>query len=256
MEPLNPVEEPPFPDRIEVDGTVLPLRVERKRVKHLTARLAEGTLRVSAPLRAPRAWIDGNLPVLARRLLRRGRRKDLNRDGAALALARRVAARFPDPPRVDRVEWVPGRPSRWGTWHPAARTMKLSAALLHMPARVLEGVVAHELCHARWRTHGPRFQALLRRVDPHADWVEGFLRGAEWHAREGGSVPGTDRGPLGGRVGAGEGEAAADAPRRAPRRPPPPPPPPPGGRGGGGGKKKKKTKNKKKRAGAAVRRVT
>lgn len=218
----GPAPEPPFPGRIDVDGTALPLRVERRRVKHLSARLRDGVLLVSAPLRAPREWIDRSIPELARRLLRRGRRRDLNRDGAALALARRVAARFPEPPRVDRVEWVPGRPSRWGTWHPATRTIRLSAALLHMPPPVIEGVVAHELAHARWRTHGPRFRALLRKADPRADWVEGFLDGAEWHARTGAAIPATDRGPLGSR-----GNPAPDAPPPAEGPDPVPSPGPP-----------------------------
>jgi hypothetical protein len=205
--------ESPFPPSLVVDGTTVALSVVRKPVKHLGARLRGGTLLVSAPLRAPREWIDGSLPDLARRLLHRGRRRDLNRDGAALAAARRVAARFPEPPAVERVEFVPGRPSLWGSYHPASGSIRLSAALLHMPARVLEGVVAHELCHVRWRTHGPRFRALLHRVDPHADWVRGFLDGALWHANSGEALPGTDRGPL------CTGPEAADSPPTPPPRP-------------------------------------
>ena len=188
--------EEPFPASLVVDETRVPLSVARRPVKHLSARMRGGTMFVSAPLRAPREWIDGNLPGLARRLVRRGRRRDLNRDGAALAAARRVAARFPEPPIVDRVEFLPGRPSLWGSYHPATRSIRLSASLLHMPQRVLEGVVAHELCHVRWRTHGERFRSLLRRVDPHADWVRGFLDGALWHSNAGAELPGTDRGPL------------------------------------------------------------
>ncbi len=65
-----------------------------------------------------------------------------------------------------------------------------------MPAAVLEAVVAHELCHTVWRTHGPRFQALLRRVHPDADRARGFLDGAAWFARNGKAIPATDLGPL------------------------------------------------------------
>ena len=190
-----PVEEP-FPAHLVVDGCPVPLAVARRPVKHLSARLRGGRILVSAPLRAPRPWIDESLPVLARRLLRSGRKRDLNRDGAALAAARRVAARFPEPPAVRTVEFVPGRPSLWGSWHPASGTVRLSAALLHMPPRVLESVVAHELCHVRWRSHGERFRSLLRRVDPHADWSRGFLDGATWLARTGELLPESDRGPL------------------------------------------------------------
>ena len=201
--------EEPFPAHLVVDGATVPIAVTRKSVKHLGARLRGGTMVVSAPLHAPRPWIDETLPVLARRLLRRGRKRDLNRDGAALAAARRVASRFPEPPAVNGVEFIPGRPSLWGTYHPASGTIRLSAALLQMPERVLEGVVAHELCHIRWRTHGERFRSLLGRVDPRADWVRGFLDGATWHARNGGSLPESDRGPL-------ESETAAAAPGTCP----------------------------------------
>jgi hypothetical protein len=196
-----------FPDAITVDGRTLPLKVARKRVRNLNARLKDGAVHVSAPLRAERAWIDASIPDLARTLLRRERRRTVNEDGLALSVARRVAARFEEPHPVERVEFEAGRTSVWGTWHGATRTVRLSAVLRHMPPAVLEGVVAHELCHARWRTHGPRFQALLRRIDPRADWAKGFLDGAAWMARNGGRIPATDLGPL-----AAEPEPPGDPP--------------------------------------------
>src|SRR5690349_15825016 len=185
-----------FPQSVTVAGRTVPLRVVRKRVKNLNARIRNGTMYVSAPVRADRAWIDGAIPDLARTLLRRERRQAVNEDGLALAVARRVAARFDVPPSVDAVEFEAGRTSVWGTWHGGRRSMRLAAVLRHMPPRVLEGVVAHELCHATWRTHGPRFRALLHRVDPDADWARGFLDGARWFAQHGARIPGTDLGPL------------------------------------------------------------
>ena len=197
-----------FPAAVVVEGRTLPLRVERKRVKNLNARLRGGAVLVSVPLRADRAWIEREIPVLARVLLRRERGREVNSDGLALAVARRVAARFPVPPAVDAVEFEAGRTSVWGTWHGGKRSMRLAAALRLMPPRVLEGVVAHELCHATWRTHGPRFRALLRRVDPDADWARGFLDGAQWFARNAGRIPPTDLGPL----AAGEPDRGGVAP--------------------------------------------
>ncbi len=185
-----------FPPTVTVEGRTLPLRVERKRVKNLNARLRGGTVLVSAPFRADRGWIEESIPVLAKVLVRRERGREVNSDGLALAVARRVAARFEAPPAVEAVEFEAGRTSVWGTWHGADRTMRLAAVLRLMPPKVLEGVVAHELCHATWRTHGPRFRALLRRVDPDADWARGFLDGAQWHARNAGRIPPTDLGPL------------------------------------------------------------
>lgn len=185
-----------FPPSVTVEGRTLALRVVRKRVKNLNARLRGGTVFVSAPVRADRAWIESSIPDLARVLLRRERGREVNSDGLALAVARRVAARFENPPSVDAVAFEASRTSVWGTWHGADRTMRLAAVLRLMPPKVLEGVVAHELCHATWRTHGPRFQALLRRVDPDADWARGFLDGAQWFARNAGRIPATDLGPL------------------------------------------------------------
>lgn len=190
-----------FPPTVTVEGRTLPLRVERKRVKNLNARLRGGAVLVSAPIRADREWIESSIPGLARVLVRRERGREVNSDGMALAVARRVAARFESPPAVDAVEFEAGRTSVWGTWHGGNRTMRLAAALRLMPPAVLEGVVAHELCHSTWRTHGPRFRALLRRVDPDADWARGFLDGALWHARNAGRIPATDLGPLSGEGG-------------------------------------------------------
>jgi hypothetical protein len=178
-------------------------------VKNLNARLREGTILVSAPLRAERSWIDGHLPDLARTLLRRERNRDLGRDGTALEVARRVAARFEAPPPVERVAFEAGRTSVWGTYDPRTGEIRLSAALRHLPPAVLESVLAHELCHTRWRTHGRRFRALLRSVDGRAEWSRGFLDGALWFARHGGGIPSTDLGPLRGEE---DRAAAGDAP--------------------------------------------
>jgi hypothetical protein len=188
--------EDDFPPAVVVDGRTVPLRVVRKRVKNLNARLRGGSILVSAPLRAERTWIEREIPGLARTLLRRERGRAVNEDGLALSVARRVAARFEEPPAVESVEFEAGRTSVWGTWHGARRAMRLAAVLRLMPPKVLEGVVAHELCHATWRTHGPRFRALLRRVDPDGEWARGFLDGAQWHARNAGKIPPTDLGPL------------------------------------------------------------
>jgi hypothetical protein len=185
-----------FPTSVTVGDRTVPLCVERKAVRNLNARLHGETIRVSAPLHADRKWIEESIPDLARRLLHRARRREVRSDGLALEVARRVAARFERPPVVDTVEFEARRTSVWGTYDPNTRRIRLSASLRHMPEEVLEGVVAHELCHAVWRNHGPRFRALLRRVHPEADRARGFLDGAAWFARHGAGIPETDLGPL------------------------------------------------------------
>jgi predicted metal-dependent hydrolase len=218
-----------FPPFLEVEGERLALEVRRKRAKHLYARLRSGTLVVTAPATAPRAWVLEALPRLARTLLRRERGRDLNRDGEALALARRVAARFRRPPRVEAALFSARMETSWGTYTPGTATVRLAAVLRHAPAWVLEVVVAHELCHSFYRGHGPRFRALLRSVCPDAARADGFLDGAQWHARHGARIPPAERGPLG--LGAtesgapppcGEGATGA-APAPAPPGDAPPP---------------------------------
>ncbi len=185
-----------FPSTVTVGDRTVPLRVERKAVRNLNARLDGDGIRVSAPLHADRRWIEESIPDLARKLIRRARRRKVGSDGLALEVARRVAARFEHPPAVDSVEFEARRTSVWGTYDPGTRRIRLSASLRHMPVEILEGVVAHELCHAVWRTHGPRFEALLRRVHPDAERARGFLDGAAWFARHGKGIPETDLGPL------------------------------------------------------------
>ena len=88
------------PRTITVDGTTLTLIVERKHVKNVNARLRESTLSVSAPLTLPQEELDRMIVDLARRLVRRARAQEVNAEENALALARRIAARFPKPPEV------------------------------------------------------------------------------------------------------------------------------------------------------------
>jgi predicted metal-dependent hydrolase len=168
------------PDTIIVDGVTLQLVIERKRVKHINARLRGATLSVSAPHHAPQRVLDDVIPDLARRLVRRVRARQVNGEEDALALARRVAARFPQPPEVAAVLFVTTQEARWGSYSPASHTIRLNAALREMPRWVLEAVVAHELAHVVHHDHSPAFWALLRRVYPETDRAEAFLDGVSW----------------------------------------------------------------------------
>lgn len=55
--------------------------------------------------------------------------------------------------------------SRWGSCAPDGRIM-LALRLAMAPPEVLRYVVIHELCHLRWRGHGPRFWALVEKQMP------------------------------------------------------------------------------------------
>ncbi len=64
--------------------------------------------------------------------------------------------------------------SRWGSCTADGRIM-LSLRLLLAPPEVFRYVVIHELCHLRWRGHGPRFWALVAQQMPdfeaHRRWL-------------------------------------------------------------------------------------
>jgi predicted metal-dependent hydrolase len=73
--------------------------------------------------------------------------------------------------------------TRWGSCG-ADGSIMLSLRLLLAPSEVFRYVVIHELCHLRWRGHGPRFWALVERQMPdYARWRR-WLRthGAALHA--------------------------------------------------------------------------
>ena len=171
------------PQTITVDGVTLTLLIERKRVKNINARLRESTLSVSVPLHTPQATLDQVIPDLARRLVRRVRARQVNAEEDALALAHKVAARFPNRPVVAHVEFVTTQQARWGSYSSATRTIRLNAALREMPRWVLEAVVAHELAHVTHHDHGPGFWKLLRSVYPATDRADAFLAGVSWLGR-------------------------------------------------------------------------
>ncbi|MBX0330863.1 M48 family metallopeptidase [Oscillochloris sp. ZM17-4] len=185
-----------FPTALTIDGVELRLRVERKAVKNVNARMGEGALQVSIPQRLERAEAMRIIDVLARRLLRRQRARQINAEEDVAALARRVALRFPQPPEVQRVEFTTITSSCWGSYSPRTRSIKISAALRHMPPWVLEAVVAHELAHAIHPNHSPAFWALLRSVYPDTDRARAFLEGVAWLARSWESLPSVERAQL------------------------------------------------------------
>lgn len=178
---------------ITVDGVTLTLQLERKRVKNINARLNGTTLSVSAPIAVDQQTLDQAIPELARRLVRRAHARQINAGDDALALTRRIAARFPNRPEVARVEFVTTQQARWGSYSSGTRTIRLNAALREMPCWVLEAVVAHELAHVTHPDHSPAFYALLRKVYPQIDKADGFLAGVSWLGHRWESLPPIER---------------------------------------------------------------
>lgn len=170
----------PLPDEIEVEGERFTLTVERKRVKNFNARLRGRRVLISAPQRIPDKDLSPMVEKLARRLIRRAHARRVGEEEDALALAEKVARRFPDPPEIERALFVTNQTSRWGSYSTRTRTIRLSAALKHMPGWVLEAVVAHELAHVFHPNHSPEFWGLLREVCPETERANAFLAGVSW----------------------------------------------------------------------------
>lgn len=178
---------------IPVDGVAVTVLVERKRVRNINARLDGDTVRVSAPLHLPSAEIERALPDLVRTLLRRAHARKVNSEEDALALARRIAKRFPHPPDVESVAFVTNQHGCWGSYSSRTGRIRLHAALRAMPRWVLEAIVAHELAHVVHLRHGKAFWALLRRVCPDTDRAHAFLEGVSWLGRTWRRLPPVER---------------------------------------------------------------
>ena len=178
---------------LEVDGVALELRLVRKRVKNINARLRGKTLLVSAPHRVSAGELDDMILQLARRLVRRSRAEVVNSDGGAERIARKVAARFSNPPEVAEVRFVTNQTARWGSYSSQTGVVRLNAALRQMPPWVLEAVVAHELAHSFHLDHSPAFWELVRSVCPKTDRARAFLEGVSWLAAAWEDLPPVER---------------------------------------------------------------
>jgi predicted metal-dependent hydrolase len=184
--------------KLTVDGVELSLRLTRKRVKNVNARLVGDELRVSAPPRMSIRELDEIIDQLARRLVRRERAKTVNSENDALALAQKVARRFPNSPAVEAARFSTNQSARWGSYSMKTGTVHLNAALRQMPSWVLEAVVAHELAHVFHPNHSDEFWELLRSVCPKTDRARAFLEGVSWTATRWEALPPVERSQLAG----------------------------------------------------------
>ena len=178
---------------ISVDGVTVTTEVVRKRVKNVNARLRGEVLHISAPHHLDDDTLEEMIQRLARRLLRRRRAREINREDRLLELARQVAKRFPQSLAVDRVELVTSQRKRWGSYSSRTRVVRLHAALAQMPEWVLEAVVAHELAHVVHGDHSRQFWSLLHSVCPDTERATSFLAGVAWLASSWKQLPPVER---------------------------------------------------------------
>lgn len=173
---------PHAPAALRWDGSdLIPLRGVDTPLRVLPASGRSGTVRIGAAIEihapaALRAKPERLARLLERALLAECRRDAeplLNAESARLGLPwRRLALRDPR--------------TRWGSCGPDGDIM-LSWRLVLAPPDVLRYVVVHELCHLRWRGHGPRFWALVEKQMPEFETARRWLRenGASLHTHIG-----------------------------------------------------------------------
>lgn len=63
----------------------------------------------------------------------------------------------------------------WGSCSPSG-VISFNTHLVYAPSEAVEYVVVHELCHLRYRGHGPRFWALVHKYFPRANEMRKVLR--------------------------------------------------------------------------------
>ena len=119
-------------------------------------------------LEEERAWIERMARRLDRRRARSGD-EDLDRR------ARRLADRYFGGQLVpESIRWSDNMTTRWGSCTIDSGAVRLSSKLREFPAWVVDYVMVHEMAHLRYRSHGPRFWALVNRYQL-TERARGFL---------------------------------------------------------------------------------
>ena len=141
----------------------------KRRRKTIHAVERNGVVRLSIPHTLSKAEEEHWAEVMVKRL---ERRRDTDRIDVSRR-ARVLADRF-DLPKPASIRWATNQNSLWGSCTPVDGTIRISARLANYPRWVLDYVIVHELAHLRYRSHGPRFHALVDRY-PLAERARGFL---------------------------------------------------------------------------------
>ncbi len=119
-------------------------------------------------LEEERTWIERMARRLDRRRARSGD-EDLDRR------ARRLADRYFGGQLVpESTRWSDNMTTRWGSCTIDSGAVRLSSKLREFPAWVVDYVMVHEMAHLRYRSHGPRFWALVNRYQL-TERARGFL---------------------------------------------------------------------------------
>ena len=102
--------------------------------------------------------------------------------------APKALAKWADITGLKANEFVVQRMKRcWGTCAPATAKVRLNLMLAKRDKEALDYVALHELCHLKYRSHGPRFKALLDKYLPNWREVRKRLNAApiDWRVEDG-----------------------------------------------------------------------
>ncbi len=177
-----------------VSGIPCDITVLRSRRKTLSAEIRkDGTLLVRAPLRLPEAeirrFLTDKSAWIYKHLQKQQEIQEAVRNVQKLTdeeLERLAdAARREIPKRVQYYADLLGvrfgritircQKTRWGSCS-AAGNLNFNCLLMLAPAKVLDSVVAHELCHRIHPNHSQRFYDTVRRIDPDYDKSHAWLK--------------------------------------------------------------------------------
>ena len=150
------------------------LRIVRspRRRRTISARRRDGVIEVIVPsgMRAAEEamWVE--------RMRRRIERAEAGPSDQELARRAQALSRkyFAGELRPVSVRWSEQQQQRWGSCTVDTGAIRLSARMQTFPVWVVDYVLVHELAHLRYRSHGPRFWALVNRY-PLTERARGYL---------------------------------------------------------------------------------
>ncbi|WP_223881138.1 M48 metallopeptidase family protein [Nesterenkonia ebinurensis] len=174
---------------VPVDGEDVIVIRSARRKRTVSAEMANGTLRLRAPLRLSLLEVEKHARAFRKRLTARQSSTGIS-DAALLERAQGLAAQyFGGAVQPTSVTWSARQLRRWGSTSSASGSIRLSARLQKMPDYVVDAVLVHELAHLIEPGHGPRFQELVARY-PRATEADAFLAGVSWSDQQGSDGPG------------------------------------------------------------------
>ena len=168
-------------------------RLERSRRKTISLQVTEEGVLVKAPTWAPKAeidvfvyskqaWISKRLKQLEESERELAGKKELS-DAQIKELAKRAKEVIPE-----RVEYyarmigvtygritIRNQKTRWGSCS-AQGNLNFNCLLMRAPAKVLDSVIVHELCHRKHMDHSKEFYAEVHKAFPEYDKWHGWLK--------------------------------------------------------------------------------